>query len=220
MLGFGWITAVLLHAALPCSLMKPWTSLALLAWLIFYSSQIKGAGVQRIKLQILHASERNACEGKKKYAHDMREFLALGYAARWWSLTGLCLNIFNRVDKTWIIEHIFFFPPADADSGAFVSFSYRLWKRERLLPPCCIYRYLQLQRVLTFFYLIRTYSLHSELQIVCLFNPKFDQLSYLKHLYKYRQIEVILEIIVLTKAKHNKRSDILHKFLNKTSGQT
>jgi hypothetical protein len=52
------------------------------------------------------------------------------------------------------------------------------------------------------------------------FDPKFDQSSYLKNLCQYSQIYVILEELLLIKRATEKRSDILHRFLNKTSGQT
>ena len=52
------------------------------------------------------------------------------------------------------------------------------------------------------------------------FDPKFDHSSYSK---KFVQMSSNLSQswrTSINKASHNKRSDILHKFLNKTSGQT
>jgi hypothetical protein len=52
------------------------------------------------------------------------------------------------------------------------------------------------------------------------FYPKFDHSSYLKKLYKHSQILVIFEELLLIYQATIKRIDILHNFLNKTSGQT
>jgi hypothetical protein len=60
--------------------------------------------------------------------------------------------------------------------------------------------------------------LHPKLYDFDFFDLKFDHSSYSKNLCKHSQSYSRKTFI--NKPSHDKRSDILHKFLNKTSGQT